>query len=989
MTIRSTANGIYGKLRSALADGGLTDMAFDAFVSYSHAADGLLAPSLQRAMQRLAKPWYRPRALRVFRDDSALSANPHLWSSIQTALDESEWFVLLASPEAVASEWVDRELRHWLTTKSPDRILAVVTDGTWQWDATAHALIGTAVPPALRETFDDEPRHLDLRWARSETDLDIRNSRFRDSVAQLAAPVHGIAKDELESEDIRLHRRARRLARGGVSVLVLLLVISVVFGVVAGVEYSRGVKQQRLTEHERIASVAQNLLSESKDATTAGETDRGVLLAAEADRFAVRSGGLVPSAEIQSSLVDALQANPSLQTYLNGLKGVIENVAVSPDGRLAAAVSESGQVGVWRLDNDRLLTTFAGHQGAFDVTFTDKHTLVVGGPQMVADYRSSDGGTSWRKEWVKAFPAYLVSEILGAHSHLFVYGGQVNVSQVDVFDADGHESATIPIVSQGEPIAVSPDGTLLAAPGDTYPPNPSETNTVIDLYNVAGAQIKQFSIPGYSFAPLMGFSADSHVLGILAGSFQASSSLALHLLDVTTGSDQTVAVPTDQSWNPIAMSPTLGTVVESDLLRDHLGVGAVGGSQLIGDLDAPGNPSVLPQFPASATFVPSGGRFLAAGGSGVIPIFAVSGTYSHFGTTTLEQGSDETTALAPDGSLVVSAGSTMRVTPLMRSTKPVEVNLGTNAVTALAFGKSPDVIALAYDNGSVELRSTVNGKRLFRSGPCLPINPGCNFPPNVSFSGTLAAGRLAETDGTTTRIWGFVRGTVVERQIVGAGALVGVHLSTTGARLVTITRSVGSFASYAPIIRVYVATSHGWSDRRSITGISDNDQGSFEFQQCPCVAVDGSDTRAVETSSSGLTMWNLSTGRRLWNDAESEGPLWFSSDGRFIYHATLANDIDVISASDGTLQTTLQPVDSADLGPISIVNVGKRLLVMSCVGQPLGCDSLELSRWTIDTPQFVAAACREANRNMTVSEWLRYVGRFDKYERTCPRIIGP
>ena len=30
---------------------------------------------------------FRPRALRVFRDESALSANPHLWSSIEEALD--------------------------------------------------------------------------------------------------------------------------------------------------------------------------------------------------------------------------------------------------------------------------------------------------------------------------------------------------------------------------------------------------------------------------------------------------------------------------------------------------------------------------------------------------------------------------------------------------------------------------------------------------------------------------------------------------------------------------------------------------------------------------------------------------------------------------------------------------------------------------------------------------------------------------------------
>ena len=71
---------------------------YAAFLSYSRAVDGQLAPRLQQALQRFAKPWYRRRAVRVFRDDANLSANPGLWSSIQAALDGSEYFILLASP---------------------------------------------------------------------------------------------------------------------------------------------------------------------------------------------------------------------------------------------------------------------------------------------------------------------------------------------------------------------------------------------------------------------------------------------------------------------------------------------------------------------------------------------------------------------------------------------------------------------------------------------------------------------------------------------------------------------------------------------------------------------------------------------------------------------------------------------------------------------------------------------------------------------------
>ncbi len=70
----------------------------------------------------------------IFRDQTGLAVTPGLWSSIQRALDGSEYFVLLASPEAARSPWVNREIEHWVATKPADRILPVVTDGEWRWD---------------------------------------------------------------------------------------------------------------------------------------------------------------------------------------------------------------------------------------------------------------------------------------------------------------------------------------------------------------------------------------------------------------------------------------------------------------------------------------------------------------------------------------------------------------------------------------------------------------------------------------------------------------------------------------------------------------------------------------------------------------------------------------------------------------------------------------------------------------------------------------
>src|SRR5688572_1923582 len=90
------------------------DARFAAFLSYSREQDAELAAALQQGLQGFAKPWYRRRRIRVFRDDATLGANAALWESIQEALAVSEFFVLLASPGTGSSTWVAREVGYWL-----------------------------------------------------------------------------------------------------------------------------------------------------------------------------------------------------------------------------------------------------------------------------------------------------------------------------------------------------------------------------------------------------------------------------------------------------------------------------------------------------------------------------------------------------------------------------------------------------------------------------------------------------------------------------------------------------------------------------------------------------------------------------------------------------------------------------------------------------------------------------------------------------------
>ena len=169
-------------------------MLYKAFISYSHAADGKLAPALQFALHRFARRWYALRAMRVFRDETNLAISPHLWGEIEKALGESEFFLLLASPQASASKWVPKEVEFWLKNCSGDKLLIIVTDGEVIWDSAAGDFDWTkttALPSNLAKVLPEEPLYLDFRWAKTTEHLSLNNPTFRDKIADIASTFRG------------------------------------------------------------------------------------------------------------------------------------------------------------------------------------------------------------------------------------------------------------------------------------------------------------------------------------------------------------------------------------------------------------------------------------------------------------------------------------------------------------------------------------------------------------------------------------------------------------------------------------------------------------------------------------------------------------------------------------------------------------------------------------------------------------------------------
>src|SRR5215469_2744149 len=313
---------------------------YNAFMSYSHAADGRLAPALQRGIQRIGKRSPRRAVVRVFRDRTNLSVSPGLWPAIQSSLEQSEYFLLMASVQSAASPWVQKELEWWLEHKSVAKLLIIVTDGHVAWDARTGDFDWektTCLPPLLRGQFRDEPHYLDLRWARARKILTLHNQEFRAAVLTLAAPLHGKRMEELDSEDIRQQRRFWFIAITAIVVIGILAIAAIA--------------QQQRAKDERAIAQSRRMAARSVDLLERKDIGDAVV-------FAVFAWRLSHTDEALSVLRRVATASGEVATILGQHTGEVATVAFGPtsaEGTVLATGGDDGLIMLWRVHDGRLI----------------------------------------------------------------------------------------------------------------------------------------------------------------------------------------------------------------------------------------------------------------------------------------------------------------------------------------------------------------------------------------------------------------------------------------------------------------------------------------------------------------------------------------------------------------------------------------------------------------------------------------------------------
>jgi len=172
---------------------------YQAFISYAH-ADEAMAKRVQTALET----YTIPRALKtkgqgklspIFRDVTELTAHHSLSEKITQAVQNSRYLIVLCSPAAKNSRWVNDEINLFRKLHGDSSILPALIEGT----------PSTSFPPALTQD-GREPL---------AADMTRQKENFNFGISQMAASMLGVGLDELLQRHANRRRRRLQLITAG------------------------------------------------------------------------------------------------------------------------------------------------------------------------------------------------------------------------------------------------------------------------------------------------------------------------------------------------------------------------------------------------------------------------------------------------------------------------------------------------------------------------------------------------------------------------------------------------------------------------------------------------------------------------------------------------------------------------------------------------------------------------------------------------------
>jgi len=201
---------------------------FYAFLSYSH-QDEALADWLHRELEQFHVPrslaghltaaGVVPKRLApVFRDRHELAAADDLGAEIKGALATSQFLIVLCSPSAATSRWVNAEIEAFKHSRPEGSVFAAIASGEPFASEVPGRENEECFPPALRQRFDRRGRSTGKRAEPLAADFREGGEGKRLAFLKLVAGMLGVGLDDLvRRETTRRQRRLGYLAAGSLA----------------------------------------------------------------------------------------------------------------------------------------------------------------------------------------------------------------------------------------------------------------------------------------------------------------------------------------------------------------------------------------------------------------------------------------------------------------------------------------------------------------------------------------------------------------------------------------------------------------------------------------------------------------------------------------------------------------------------------------------------------------------------------------------------
>jgi hypothetical protein len=205
---------------------------YRAFLSYSH-RDAKWAKWLHKALEgyRIEKDLVGretpygpvPTTLRpIFRDRDDFFAGHSLTEQTLGALEASQFLVVLCSPYAAQSKYVNEEIRRFKALGRTDRVITVIVDGE-PWDPQRECF-----PPAVRFKLAADGEFTGERDEPLAADARPRGEGKALTLSKVLAGLLGIGLDQIVRRAARARKRRIRLLFGAVSAGAILILGAIV-----------------------------------------------------------------------------------------------------------------------------------------------------------------------------------------------------------------------------------------------------------------------------------------------------------------------------------------------------------------------------------------------------------------------------------------------------------------------------------------------------------------------------------------------------------------------------------------------------------------------------------------------------------------------------------------------------------------------------------------------------------------------------------------